>query len=97
MCARAVEPTNEQKAMILALKGITAAAGLSIPAGSKVGLMQLVIETNKSFDEMVEDSFPRATRVVERPMHVTLGQMEVMGERSSQLGRKGHRHKEDLL
>ena len=79
MCARAVEPTNEQKAMILALKGITAAASLTMPAGSKVGLMQLVIETNKSFDEMVGDKFPRATRTVQRPMHVTLGEMEVRG------------------
>ena len=33
MCARAVEPTNEQKAMILALKGITAAASLTMPVG----------------------------------------------------------------
>ena len=77
MCARAVEPTNEQKAMILALKGITAAACLSIPAGSKVGLMQLVIETNKCFDEMVGDKFPRTTLTCKRPMHVSLGEMEV--------------------
>ncbi len=37
MCAEAVEPSAAHKAAILALKGITAAAGISMPPGSKAG------------------------------------------------------------
>ena len=79
MCARAVEPTQAQKACILALKGITAAAGLSVPPGAKAGLIALVIETNKCFDKMVGDTLPRKTLTVKRPMHVSLGELEVKG------------------
>ncbi len=61
MCARAVEPTNAQDACILALKGITAAAGLSVPAGAKAGLIALVTDANKCSEHMVGDKFPRAT------------------------------------
>ena len=56
MCARAVEPTQPQKAAILALRGITAAGGLSVPFGAKAGLIAFVIETNMCFDDMVGES-----------------------------------------
>ncbi len=61
MCARAVESSAVHKAAILALKGITAASGVSVPAGSKAGLVGLVTETNKCFDNMIGDKFPRIT------------------------------------
>ena len=79
MCARAVEPTHAQKAAILALKGITAASGLSVPVGAKAGLIALVIETNKCFDDMVGEKFPRKRATVKRPMHVNLGVLQVKG------------------
>ena len=79
MCARAVEPTTEQKAIIQTLKGITAESGIATSAGVKTGLISLVIQTNKAFDDMVGDTFPRKTVTIKAPMHVSPGRMKVRG------------------
>ena len=79
MCAGAVEPTPEQKAIIQTLKGITAESGIATSAGVKTGLISLVIQTNKAFDDMVGDTFPRKTVTIKAPMHVSLGRMKVKG------------------
>ena len=57
--------------------GIAAASGMSVPAGSKAGLISLVTETNKCFDEMVGDLFPRTNRAILAPYHVGVGRIEV--------------------
>ena len=77
MCAKTTAPSEVHKAAILALKGITAASGVSGPAGSKAGLISLVTETNKRFDDMVGDLFPRTSRVILAPQHVGLCRLEV--------------------
>ena len=79
MCAGAVEPTTEQKAIIQTLRGITAESGYATSAGVKTGLISLVTQTNKAFDDMVGDTFPRRTVTLKHPMHVSLGRMKVKG------------------
>ena len=77
MCARAPEPTDQHKACNLALKHITAVKALSVSPGAASGLIALVVETNKAFEDMVDDKFPTETMRVKPPMHVGLGELHV--------------------
>ncbi len=79
MCARAVEPTVIQKATILALKCITAMSGISVPQGATAGLIIMVIEASKYFNDMVCDRVPRQRLTVKRPIHVSLRELDIMG------------------
>ncbi len=47
--------------------------------GIEKTLIDMIVETNESFNMMVGDSFPRREKIVMHPVHSVMGKMEIIG------------------
>ena len=47
--------------------------------GIEKTLIDMIVETNESFNMMVGDSFPRKEKIIKHPVHACLGRMVISG------------------
>ncbi len=58
---------------------IAAIWGITMQPGVEETLLDMVTETNAAFDMMVGRKFPRIAKTLLRPVHKSLGVMEIVG------------------
>ena len=71
-------PTDLQQQQLNVLKLIAAMGGATMKPGFTKTLLDMIVETNESFDRMVGSGFPRKTAVVKHPVHEG-SRMEIAG------------------
>jgi hypothetical protein len=78
-CAKAAAPTDLQQQQLNVLKMIAAMGGTTMKPGVTKTLLDMIVETNESFDRMVGSGFPRKTSIVKQPVHACMGEMKIVG------------------
>ena len=78
-CAKAAAPTDLQQQQLNVLKLIAAVGGTTMKPGVTKTLLDMIVETNESFDRMVGSGFPRKTAIVKHPVHACMGEMQIAG------------------
>ena len=79
MWAKAPAPTHEQLSKLNVIKLIGAVGGITMQPGLEKTLLDMVTETNAALDMMVGRKFPRIAKTLLRPVHKSLGVMEIVG------------------
>ena len=76
---------------------IGAIGGITMQPGVEKTLLDMVTETNAAFDMMVGKRFPRIAKALLRPVHSSVGVLEIVGVGALTLCEKDVGHGEDLL